>query len=103
MENNIKMFRRKAGLTQKELSQKSDIPQSRISEYENSDLENITLISIYKIAQALNVTINDIIYPLPEQTYEEYVVDVMMARYADDKRKAENGDLDAIINSGLMR
>lgn len=103
MENNIKMFRRKAGLTQKELSQKSDIPQNRISEYENSDLENITLISIYKIAQALNVTINDIIYPLPEQTYEEYVVDVMMARYADDKRKAENGDLDAIINSGLMR
>lgn len=103
MENNIKILRRKAGLTQKELSLKADVPQNRISEYENSDLENITLISIYKIAQALNVTINDIIYPLPEQTYEEYVIDAMMARYANDKEKAENGDLDAIINNGLMR
>ncbi|MCI5904540.1 MAG: helix-turn-helix domain-containing protein [Oscillospiraceae bacterium] len=103
MENNIKELRLRAGLTQKELSKKSGLVQSKISEYEALErLDNITIGSIKKVAQALEVTVNDIIYPLPDRSYEDKVLDGVMINYAEDKEKAEGGDVDAAINNRFI-
>lgn len=65
MTNNIKKLRLRAGLTQKELSAKSGVPQCKLSGYEAlDDLGKITLGSLDKLSRALGVTINDIIYPI---------------------------------------
>lgn len=65
MENNLKILRIKAGLTQKELAESANIPQSKISVYENiEDLSNITIGILMKISDVLGVTINDIVYPI---------------------------------------
>lgn len=62
MSNNLKFLRNRAGLTQKELSSKSGVAQQKIATYENTEsLQNITIGNIQRIAQALNVTIDDII------------------------------------------
>ena len=103
MENNIKELRIRAGLTQKELSKKSGLVQSKISEYEALEcLDNITIGSIKKISQALEVTVNDLIYPLPERSFEDDVLDSIMEQYASDKEAAEQGDVDAAINNRFI-
>lgn len=72
MVNNIKILRIRAGMTQKEVSKITGIMQQKISAYETlSSLDNITLGSLRKISEALNVTVNDIIYPLPETENKE--------------------------------
>ncbi len=72
MVNNIKILRIRAGMTQKEVSKITGIMQQKISAYEAlSSLDNITLGSLRKISEALNVTVNDIIYPLPETENKE--------------------------------
>ena len=63
MENNIKSIRLSAGLTQKELAEKTGLSQQKISLYEKSDIANKPVSILYRIAEALNVTINDIVYP----------------------------------------
>lgn len=63
MTNNIKTLRVKSGLTQIELSELTGICQSKLSKYERiADLSNITLGTLAKIAEVLNVTVNDLIY-----------------------------------------
>ena len=65
MENNLKYFRKKAGLTQKEAAIKVKTTQQRISQYEGAEsLSGVTVGLLYSIANAYGVTINDIIYPL---------------------------------------
>ena len=65
MENNLKYFRKKAGLTQKEAAIKVKTTQQRISQYEGAEsLGGVTVGLLYSIANAYGVTINDIIYPL---------------------------------------
>ena len=67
MENNIKMLRIRAGLTQKELAEISGVPQNRISEYERiGSLSNVTVGYLSKISAALGTTIDTIISPLPD-------------------------------------
>ena len=62
MENNLKTLRIRAGLTQKELAEKTGITQGKISTYEQAtDLSNITLGNIYRIAAAIGTTIDEII------------------------------------------
>lgn len=65
MKNNLKYFRKKAGLTQKEAAIKAETTQQRISQYESAEsLSGVTVGLLYSIANAYGVTINDIIYPL---------------------------------------
>ena len=103
MANNIKKLRLRAGLTQKELAEKSGLTQNKISLYEGLEsLDNITIGVILRICSALKVTVNDIIYYLPEKSEDEIVLDTIMEQYAADKEAAENGDVDAIINNRYM-
>lgn len=103
MVNNIKALRLRAGLTQSELANRSGVPQCKLSGYEALDsLDKITLGSLDKLSQALDCTVNDLIYPLPEKSYEDNVLDSIMINYAEDKEKAESGDVDAIINNRFI-
>lgn len=65
MENNLKYFRKKAGLTQKEAAIRVKTTQQRISQYEGAEsLSGVTVGLLDSIAKVYGVTINDIIYPL---------------------------------------
>jgi len=59
----IKRRRTSEGLTQVELSQKSNLSQSQISQVEKSISENITIGNLRNIAKALNCAVIDL---LPE-------------------------------------
>lgn len=61
MVNNLRAIRKKAGMTQQELADKTGLTYQKISMYENTDdLRNITLWNALRIAEALGVTIEDI-------------------------------------------
>ena len=103
MVNNIKVLRLRAGLTQKELAEKISVAQGKVSRYESlKDLSNITLGTMCDIAQALDCTVNDLIYALPERSHEDNVLDMIFEQYANDKTAAEQGDVDAIINNRFI-
>lgn len=100
MVNNIKVLRLRAGLTQKELAEKISVAQGKVSRYESlKELSNITLGTMCDIAHALDCTVNDLIYPLPQRSREDEVLDSIMINYAEDKEKAESGDVEAIIRN----
>lgn len=62
MTNNLRAIRKKAGMTQQELADKTGLTFQKISTYENTDdLKNITLWNALRIAEALNCTIEDIV------------------------------------------
>lgn len=62
MTNNLRALRKKAGMTQQELAEKTGLTFQKISTYENTDdLRNITLWNALRIAEALNCTIEDIV------------------------------------------
>ena len=103
MQNNLKALRIRAGMTQKEVAEKSGVPQNRVSEYERmDDLSRIYLGNIYSIAQAIGTTLDAVVYPLPELPTDEITPTIMMEQLAADKEAAEDGDIDAIINSRFM-
>ena len=103
MQNNLKALRIRAGMTQKEVAEKSGVPQNRVSEYERmDDLSRIYLGNIYSIAQAIGTTLDAIISPLPELPTDEITPTIIMEQLAADKEAAEDGDIDTIINNRFM-
>lgn len=63
MTNNIKEIREQKGLTRKELAEQSGIHYKKVTDYENQYVrtENITISNLYKIAQALECKIDDLL------------------------------------------
>lgn len=56
--NNIRCYRKALHLTQEELAEKADLSTSYIKQIESEmEFRNITLLSILKLAQALEVSI----------------------------------------------
>ncbi|MCI5905405.1 MAG: helix-turn-helix domain-containing protein [Oscillospiraceae bacterium] len=103
MQNNLKALRIRAGMTQKEVAEKSGVPQNRVSEYERmDDLSRIYLGNIYSIAQAIGTTLDAVVYPLAELPKDEIVPTIIMEQLAADKEAAEDGDIDAIINNRFI-
>ncbi|MDE6730911.1 MAG: helix-turn-helix domain-containing protein [Oscillospiraceae bacterium] len=64
MMNNIKEIREQKGLTRKELAELSGVHYKKVTDYENQyiNTENITVGNLYKIAQALECKIDDLIH-----------------------------------------
>lgn len=62
MKNRVKEYRLKEGLTQEELSVKSDVSRTTISALENENLEVITNITMQRIADALNRKVSTIFF-----------------------------------------
>lgn len=54
MKNKVKQYRELAGLTQEELSEKSDVSRNTISSLETGSNTNVTYDTMIKIARALN-------------------------------------------------
>lgn len=63
MNNHVKMYRKKQGLTQTDLANLAGLNIRQIQKIENgeSKTENITLKTMQAIAQVLNVKIDDLI------------------------------------------
>lgn len=63
MNNHVKMYRKKQGLTQTDLANFAGLNIRQIQKIENgeSKTENITLKTMQAIAQVLNVKIDDLI------------------------------------------
>lgn len=63
MNNHIKIYRKKQGLTQTDLANLAGLNIRQIQKIENGEVktENITLKTMQAIAQALNVKIDDLI------------------------------------------
>lgn len=57
----IKELRKKADLTQEEFARKADIPYATLLKIENDSVKNPTMITIVKIADALELKIDDLI------------------------------------------
>lgn len=58
----IKEVREEVGLTQEELSKKSQVSRTIISGLESGTLENTTSRTLIKIAEALGKTVEDIFF-----------------------------------------
>ncbi len=62
MKNVLKETRERQGLSQEELSRKSTVSRTIISELENGKTDVITNITLEKIANALNKKVTDIFF-----------------------------------------
>lgn len=62
MKNILKEIREKQGLSQEELSRKSNVSRTIISELENDKTDVITNVTLEKIAKALNKKVVDIFF-----------------------------------------
>ncbi len=62
MKNILKEIREKQGLSQEELSRKSNVSRTIISELENGKTDVITNVTLEKIAKALNKKVVDIFF-----------------------------------------
>lgn len=63
MNNHVKMYRKKQGLTQTDLANRASLNIRQIQKIENGEVqtENITLKTMQAIAQVLNAKIDDLI------------------------------------------
>ena len=62
MKNRVKQYRELSGLTQEELSEKSDVSRNTISSLETGSNTNVTYDTMIKIASALNETVSQIFF-----------------------------------------
>lgn len=62
MKNRVKEYREKEGLTQEELSKKSDVSRNTISAIETGTNTNVTYEVMEKIANALNKKVATIFF-----------------------------------------
>lgn len=60
MENKLQELRWKKDWTQKQLSIRSNVPQSVISSIENNQMENPRIYTAIKLARAFSVSVEDI-------------------------------------------
>ncbi|HRN70083.1 MAG TPA: helix-turn-helix transcriptional regulator [Candidatus Woesebacteria bacterium] len=58
---NIKRARKKLGLTQEQLAVKAGIPYATLSKIESGQVTNPTVSTLKKIADALNISVDDIL------------------------------------------
>ncbi len=62
MENKLKKIREEVGMSQEELSKKSTVSRTTISELENGKTDVITNVTLEKIANALNRKVTEIFF-----------------------------------------
>lgn len=62
MKNKVKEERERQGMSQEQLSNKSEVSRTIISELENGKTDVITNVTLEKIAKALNKKVTDIFF-----------------------------------------
>lgn len=89
----IKLSRKKAGLTQKELGELLNVSAAMIAQYENN-LRNPKFETLDKIANALNVDVWDLYdEPPSEQTNGRKMVLVHSLRFGTDREGRKAGEM----------
>ncbi len=58
----LKEARKEAGLTQRELAERSGVSQNLIARLETGELKNATLKTMCKLAEALDKPVNDVFF-----------------------------------------
>ena len=107
----LKEYRKKKGLTQKQLGEIVGVSTSTIAKYENGDLEpNLKVLS--KLAKALDINMNDLFFSENFiETFEKYVdmasshaVDdiLPLINYINNYRFDNKYDIDKISSDDLM-
>ena len=70
---NIKYYRIKANLTQEQLAEKADLSISYIKQIESGkEFKNITFVTFNKIANALDININQLFDEIKEVVLNEF-------------------------------
>lgn len=79
--NNIRAVRKAKGIKQSELAQAAGTQQSRIAEYETEriDIRNMTLETAFKIAQALDSSLDEVFTKTNENIELEYKFGIFKA------------------------
>lgn len=92
---NIARIRKSAGLSQADLAEIADVNQATISKLENGHL-NVSMITLSRIATALNVPITALI-GLPE--LQQRAVEAISKLGSDEQQKAALVVLEAMISN----
>lgn len=63
MNNKLKEYRERAGMTQRELATITSVPIRNIKAYERGQvcIKNATAITVYKLAHTLGITVEDLL------------------------------------------
>lgn len=89
MNNTIEQLRKLKNLNRQELSKLSEVPASTINKLEKgiNNINGAKAITIYKIAKALNVTMEDLLNPelITEDFVKNYVKDNKERRYTKNE------------------
>lgn len=102
MENNIKLLRIRAGLTQAQLSKKIGIPQNELSRYENAEsLDKKYIGTVCRIADGLGVTINEVISPL-KISYAQTVVDLVAEKAVRAAELSEKSESEGLTDEDIQ-
>ena len=76
MGNKIKTFREKAAITQEELARRAKLSRTYIIQLESGRSKKPSAESLYRIAQALNVKVEDFFTPQEQNEKERSLDDV---------------------------
>ena len=75
----LMVYRKRAGLTKTELAEEANISVTTLSKYENDEVVNPNIDTLYNLATALDVSINKLILgiedPKARQTLEALIKD----------------------------
>ena len=93
----IRYHRKLQGLTQEELGLYINTSAAYISNIERA-VKKPSLENLVGIAVALNITINDIVMPLPNDTYHKNTTDPSIQKYSSAARSKIRSSLNDIIN-----
>ena len=93
----IRHYRKRRGLTQEELGLSINTSAAYISNIERA-VKKPSLENLAGIAAALNITINDIVMPMPNDAYRENRADPSLQQYSSAARSLIRANLDEIIN-----
>lgn len=67
----IKKLRQVKGMTQEELARKADIPYATLLKIENDNVQNPTINTLQKLAQALEVSVDELLIDLKKDEHKD--------------------------------
>lgn len=67
--HNLRHYRIKAGLTQRELAYYTGTNQPHVAHWERDDTINLELNTLVKIAHILDISVSELLTPIPEIDY----------------------------------
>ena len=89
----IKYLRKKKGWTMDQLAEKLGVTQSLISRWESSDVENMRMDNLKRLAEVLDVNVTYFLY-----TEDELIQQAVEEKLVKDFRKLDKGSQAVVLN-----